>query len=124
MSNKLLTELELRVMNILWDLKQAFVKDIISKWPEEPVPAYNTVSTIIRILEEKGFVDHEAFGRSHRYFARVKRGQYRSRLLNNVVENAFSGSLSSLVSTLVDNKEISDQELADLRNLIDQKLKS
>ena len=62
MSKKLLTALELKVMNILWDKKQAFVKELIEEWNEEPVPAYNTISTVVRILQEKGFVGHKAFG--------------------------------------------------------------
>lgn len=122
MAKKLLTELELKVMNVLWDLQQAFVKEVIGSWPDEPKPAYNTISTIIRILEEKGFVGHEAFGRSHRYFPEMTRIQYRQRLVKNVVENAFSGSVASLVSTIVDDKDLNDQELEVLRKLIDKKL--
>ncbi|MFT7588519.1 MAG: BlaI family penicillinase repressor, partial [Limisphaerales bacterium] len=56
---KLLTDLELKVMNVLWTLKKGFVKDVIAKWPEQPLPAYNTISTVIRILEDKGYIDHK-----------------------------------------------------------------
>ena len=112
---KLLTDLELKVMNILWDLKKGFVKEIIQKWKDEPVPAYNTVSTIVRILQEKNYVGHEAFGRSHQYFPAVSRAQYQKRLMNNVLNTVFSGSVSNLVSTLVDNRDLSPEEIDDLK---------
>lgn len=70
-----LTRAEEQVMQILWDLDKAFVKEIVEKFAD-PKPAYNTVSTIIRILQEKGFVDHETFGKSHRYFPLVDKETY------------------------------------------------
>ena len=118
-SEKLLTALELKVMNILWDLKHAFVKEIKGKWPEEPMPAYNTISTMVRILEEKGYVGHESFGRSYRYFPKISRVQYQKKLLGSVLDNAFSGSLSSMVSTLVEGRELSEGEVAELKDLIE-----
>lgn len=117
---KLLTPLELKVMNILWGLKKAFVKEIISKWAEEPEPAYNTISTIVRILEEKGFVGHEAFGRSHQYFPVISKGKYQQHLLKNVMENVFSGSLTGMVSSLLNNEAVSKDELAELKDLIEK----
>lgn len=116
---KLLTALELKVMNVLWDLERAFVKELIEKWPEEPAPAYNTISTIVRILEDKGFAGHESFGRSHRYFPKIGREEYQKKLLGNVLDSAFSGSLSSLVSTLVDGRKLSPQEVDALKDLIE-----
>ena len=107
-------------MNILWQLKRAYVKDIIAAWEEEPLPKYNTISTIVRILEEKkGYVSHEATGRSHQYFPIVTRGNYQKRLMRNVLENVFSGSMTGMVSSLLDAETLSQQELDDLRNLID-----
>lgn len=121
MDSKLLTPLELKVMNLLWSLKKALVKELIARWPEEEaVPKYNTVSTIVRILEEKGFVDHEAEGRSHRYFPLVTKRQYQKRLLHHVMDNVFAGSLTGMVSSLLDSRHISPEELAGLKTLIDQ----
>jgi predicted transcriptional regulator len=120
MEEKLLTPLELKVMNLLWKLKKAFVKEIIAEWGEEPQPAYNTVSTIVRILEEKEFVGHEAQGRSHRYFPLMSKGQYQRRYLKNTVENVFSGSLKGLVSTLLNSGSLSKKEIEELRDLIDK----
>ena len=119
MSKKLLTALELKVMNILWDKKQAFVKELIEEWNEEPVPAYNTISTVVRILQEKGFVGHKAFGRSHQYFPKITRNKYQKRLMRNVLDNVFSGSLKTMVSTLVSDDSLSDNELEELKDLID-----
>lgn len=119
MENKLLTPLELKVMNLLWSVQKAFVKELIEKWPEKPVPAYNTISTIVRILEEKGYVGHDAFGRSHQYRPLISKRQYQKRLLNNVLDNVFSGSFSGLVSSLLDQESLSKKDLDDLQRLID-----
>ncbi|MBK9450646.1 MAG: BlaI/MecI/CopY family transcriptional regulator [Bacteroidetes bacterium] len=120
MSKKLLTGLELQVMNQLWDREKAFVKAVVDEWPHEPKPAYNTISTVVRILEEKGFVSHEAFGRSHQYFPLVKREEYQKNLMKSVLQNVFSGNVTSMVSTLVDNEDISSKELDAIRKMIDE----
>lgn len=120
MSKKLLTGLELQVMNQLWDREKAFVKAIVDEWPHEPKPAYNTISTVVRILEEKGFVSHEAFGRLHQYFPLVKREEYQKNLMKSVLQNVFSGNVTSMVSTLVDNEDISSKELDAIRKMIDE----
>lgn len=119
MSKKLLTQLELKVMNLLWDRKQAFVKELIEAWDEIPKPAYNTVSTVIRILQEKGFVNHKAFGRSHQYFPVISREDYQKHFMKNVLKNVFAGSVTNMVSTLVDNEDLSDTELETLKRMIE-----
>ncbi|MEL6627873.1 MAG: BlaI/MecI/CopY family transcriptional regulator [Bacteroidota bacterium] len=119
MEQKLLTPLELKVMNILWQLKQAFVKEIINEWPEEPKPKYNTVSTIVRILEEKGYAGHEAQGRSHRYHPLITKGKYQQKLVRNVLDNVFSGSLTGMVSSLINQEQVSSDELDALKKLIE-----
>lgn len=122
MEPKLLTPLELKVMNILWSLKEAYVKDIIAHWPEPPAPAYNTVSTVIRILEEdkKGFVGHQTVGRSHLYYPKVSRACYQQWALRNMIDSVFAGSLTGMVSSLLDDDDVSPDELDALRDLIDQ----
>ncbi len=117
---KLLTPLELKVMNVLWKLKKAFVKDILSQWPDKPKPAYNTISTTVRILETKGYISHKAFGRTHEYFPVVSKFSYQKKLMASVLENAFSGSVTSMVSALLDNDKVSDKELDELQNLINE----
>ncbi len=119
--SKLLTPLELKVMNILWDMERGFVKDILQKWDDEPKPAYNTISTIIRILKEKEFVDHKAYGRTHEYFPIVTREDYQESFLKNAKKNVFKGSLATLISNLIDTDNISQNELDSIQKLIDSK---
>ncbi len=94
---KELTKAEDQIMQVLWGLEKGFVKDIIDKLPE-PKPAYNTVSTIVRILETKGFIDHKAYGKTHEYFPLIAREKYTQFYLNNMVKGHFNGSFTSLVS--------------------------
>lgn len=121
--SKLLTPLELKVMTLLWKRKKAFVKDLITQWPpndDGKVPAYNTVSTMVRILEEKDFVGHESQGRSHEYFPKITRAQYQKMHIKNVLQNVFSGSRQGLVSTLLDGEDLSKDEVSQLKDLIDE----
>jgi len=118
--NKALTTLELKVMNLLWKEQKAQVKDLLSIWPETPTPAYNTVSTMIRILEEKGYVAHEARGRSYYYFPVVPKSDYQVNFMKNVKQSLFAGSLNSLVSCLIDNDKLSTNEIKDLQDLINK----
>lgn len=107
---KQLTKAEEEVMQVLWQLKKGFVKDIIDLFPE-PKPAYNTISTIIRILEKKGIVGYEAFGKTHRYFPLINKEEYSRKYLNRFVENYFSGSYSQLVSFFTKENNLSVSEL-------------
>ena len=94
---KELTRAEDQVMRILWHLEKAFVKDIIEHMPE-PKPAYNTVSTIVRILETKAFVGHKAYGKTHEYYPLISRERYTKFYLNNMIKGYFNGSFQNLVS--------------------------
>lgn len=94
---KELTRAEEQVMQILWEVEKGFVKDLLTKM-KEPKPAYNTVSTIIRILEKKGFVSHTAYGKSHEYFPIVSKDEYRRFSIENLLSGYFSGSFAKLAS--------------------------
>jgi len=118
--DKSLTPLELKVMNLLWLLKKAHVKEVLGAWPEKPAPAYNTVSTIIRILEDKGYVAHEAQGRTHLYYPAVKKNTYQKSFMKGVQKSLFSGSLNNLVSCLIDNDKLSVSEIKELEDLINK----
>src|ERR1700743_3100911 len=100
MQIKELTKAEEQIMQILWQLKKAIVKDILEKIPE-PKPAYNTVSTVVRVLEGKGFIDHKAYGNSHVYFATINESDYKKFTFDKMMKNYFSNSYQSLVSFLV-----------------------
>ncbi|WP_114940296.1 BlaI/MecI/CopY family transcriptional regulator [Mucilaginibacter endophyticus] len=116
---KELTKAEEQVMQILWQLKEAIVKDIIEEMPE-PKPAYNTVSTVVRVLEGKGFIDHKAYGNSHVYFPLISDADYKKFTFDKMMTNYFSNSYQSLVSFIVDEKKISVKELDELTSLIDK----
>jgi predicted transcriptional regulator len=106
---KELTKAEDQIMQLLWEQEKAFVKDIIEQIPE-PKPAYNTVSTIIRILEKKGFVGYKAYGKTHEYFPLVSRKDYTRSFMKNFMRNYFSGSFQEMVSFFAkeDNMSLSD----------------
>lgn len=107
---KELTKAEDQVMQILWKIEKGFVKDIIEKMPE-PKPAYNTVSTIVRILETKGFVDHKAYGKTHEYFPLIQREKYTKFYLNNLIKGYFNGSFQNLVSFFAKENKMDVQEM-------------
>ncbi|HEY0744275.1 MAG TPA: BlaI/MecI/CopY family transcriptional regulator [Chryseosolibacter sp.] len=117
---KELTRAEDQVMQILWKLKKAFVKDIIEEMPE-PKPAYNTVSTIIRILETKGFVDHKAYGKTHEYFPIISREKYTKFYLNNMITGYFNGSFNNLVSFFAKENKLNANDLEKLLKEIKNK---
>jgi len=118
MQIKELTKAEEQVMQILWQLKEAIVKDIVAVMPD-PKPAYNTVSTVVRVLEGKGFIDHKAYGNSHVYFPIVEETDYKKFTFDKMMKNYFSNSYQSLVSFIVDEKDLDIKQLDELTKLID-----
>ena len=122
MEIKDLTRAEEQVIQILWELEKAFVKEIIDELPG-PKPAYNTVSTIIRILETKGFVSHEAFGKSHRYFPLISKEDYKSFATGKLLNNYFGNSVESMFSFFVKEEKIDLKEADEILKLI-EKLKN
>lgn len=110
---KKLTTAEEQIMQILWEKEKGFVKDIIKEIPE-PKPAYNTVSTIVRILERKGFVGHKAFGKTHEYFYVVDKQDYARLHLKSFVKDYFGNSFSNVVSFLVNDNDMSISDLEEI----------
>jgi len=104
-------------MHVLWSLEKAFVKEIIAELPE-PKPHYNTVSTIIRILEEKGFVGHEPFGNAHRYYALIPKEVYQNKAVNEVLKSYFDNSFPKMVAHFAKAEKISPDELEEIIRLI------
>ena len=107
---KELTKAEDQVMQILWKLDKAFVKDLIDNMPK-PKPAYNTVSTIIRILERKGFVGYKAYGKTHEYFPLVPKEKYSTFYLNNFLKGYFNGSFQNLVSFFAQDDKLNVKDI-------------
>ena len=117
-----LTKAEEQVMLILWEMKEGLVKEVIDKMLP-PKPAYNTVSTVIRVLEGKGFIDHKAIGNTHIYFPLITEEQYKHFAFDKVMTNYFENSYQSLVSFLVEEKNIDMEELDELIKMA-EKLKN
>jgi len=110
---KELTRAEEQIMQILWELEKGFVKDVVDRFPD-PKPAYNTVSTIIRILEQKGFIDHLAYGKTFEYFPVVSKKEYTRSFMKNFMSNYFSGSFREMVSFFAKEDNLSVKELNEL----------
>ncbi|MDD3124991.1 MAG: BlaI/MecI/CopY family transcriptional regulator [Candidatus Kapabacteria bacterium] len=117
---KELTRAEEQVMQILWDLKEGFVRDVISKFPE-PKPASTTVATVIRILENKGFVSHKTYGNSNMYFPNVTKADYARNSMKTFVAKYFENSYCRMVSFFAKDGELSIEELENIRQLISEK---
>ena len=115
-----LAKREEQLMLVVWDLKQAFIKEIIAQLPD-PKPHYNTVATIIKILEDKGFVSHESFGKSHRYFPLVSKEEYQQRSMGDIVSNYFDNSYLKMVTHFAEKEKISKEELSSILDLINKK---
>ncbi len=115
-----LTNKEEEIMKILWRLKKAFVKEILAEISGDK-PHYNTLSTIVRNLQEKGFVDHEAFGNTHRYFPLITKEQYRKKFVSNSIADYFDNSYKNLVSHFAKEEKISVEELREIIKLIENK---
>lgn len=114
-----LTKAEEEIMQKLWTLGKAFVKDIIEELPE-PKPAYNTVSTIIRILESKGFVAHESFGKSHQYYPLIDRDTYKGFATKKLVSSYFEDSPQNMLSFFLENKEMDTKELDQIMKILEK----
>ncbi len=107
---KPLTKAEEDIMQVLWKLEKAFVKEIVDEFPE-PRPHYNTISTMIKILSDKGFVSYETFGKSNRYYPAVKKEEYTKRSMKQFVKGYFEGSYTNMLSFFAKEKDISIDEL-------------
>jgi len=118
--DKRLTKAEEQIMQVLWNLQEANVKEIIEQLPN-PKPAYNTVSTIIRILETKEIVSHKAKGRGYIYFPLIQKGDYSNQSLNKLVDSYFGGSFKSMVSFFVKKNDVDLNELESILKQINDK---
>lgn len=114
-----LTPKEEEIMQALWNLKKGFVKDVVEILPNEP--HYNTVSTTIRKMEEKGFVKHVAFGKTHQYYPAVSKEDYKKSFMNKTITNYFENSYKNVVSFFAKEEKISIEELREIIDLIEKK---
>ena len=116
-----LTKAEDQIMQILWRIDKGFIHDIRRYFPD-PKPAYNTVSTVVRILEKKGFVNHNTFGKTHEYFPLISKKDYTRKFFQNFLSNYFSSSHKELVSFFTKNENIDIKELEEIRRLMSEEI--
>ncbi len=119
---KKLTTAEEQVMHILWRLKETMVKDVIDQMPE-PRPAYNTVSTVIRVLEKKEFVAHKAYGKTHVYYPTVSKKEYTQFHFTDFLKNYFNNSFPKMASFFAQQNNLSIEDLEELMKLAEDELK-
>lgn len=112
-----LAKREEQIMQILWKLEKAFVKEIVETFPE-PKPHYNTIATLIKILEEKGFVAHERLGNSYRYHPIVSKSAYQKQEVGSLIKDYFNNSYKNLVTYFAEEEKISESELKEILEII------
>lgn len=118
---KELTKAEEQIMQILWNLEKGFVNDILEKLPI-PKPAYNTVSTIVRILEKKGFVSHKAYGKTHEYYPLISKKEYTKSYFKGFMNNYFENSYQALASFFTKENKLSIEELEEIKQLMQNEI--
>jgi len=112
-----LTKTEEQIMQIIWRLEKCFVKDIISQM-SEPKPPYNTVSSVVRILEKKGFLAHKAYGKTHEYFPKISKVDYSKVAIEKVMGGYFEGSVGNLLSFFSKEEKLNEADIIALKKLL------
>lgn len=123
---KTLTKAEEQVMHVLWELEKAVVRDILERLPE-PKPAYNTVSTVVRVLEKKGFIDHKSYGTTYEYYPLISKKEYTKAYFGDFMKKYFNNSFSKMASFFAQENDLDLQELEEMmegiRNELDNRKK-
>jgi len=120
---KEITKAQEDLLKALWEIKAGAISNILDSL-EEPKPAYNTVATVIKVLEKKGYVSHKTYGKTHVYFAVVSKKDYAQHLLKNTFKGLFNGSLNLMVSSFVKSRDVSLHELEELKEMLEQEIKN
>ena len=120
---KELTKAEEEIMQVIWDIREGFVRDILEHL-SDPKPAYNTVSTIARMLEKKGFVSHKSYGKSHQYYPLVSKNEYSKKQVKNLLKNYFKNSYSEMVSFFTHEKDLSLKEMQEIQEILNKEIKN
>ena len=115
-----ITPNEEQVMHLLWQLEKALIRDILNLLPD-PKPPYTTLASVIKQLENKGYVDHKSYGKTNEYYPLISKSQYQRKSLNSLVKNYFDGSAQNMLSFMVKENKISDQDIQELQKLIEIK---
>lgn len=109
-----LTKAEEEIMQIIWKLERCTVRDVIDQLNQKPAPPHSTISSVVRILEKKGFLDHKAYGRTYEYFTIISKEEYSKGSVSSLVQNYFGGSVKRLVSFLVKKENLSTQDINEM----------
>ena len=112
-----LAKREEQIMQACWQLENAFIKEIINEMPD-PKPHYNTIATMVKILEDKGFLGHETIGNVFRYYPVISKDSYQKHAMNDIVSQYFDNSYPNMLMFFAKEQKISDEELNDIVNLI------
>jgi BlaI family penicillinase repressor len=118
-----LTKSEERIMQVIWKLEKAFVKDIIEEIDEGPKPPYNTISSIVRLLEKKGYVAYKAYGKTYEYFPAISKADYTKTSFSKLFAGYFDNSPSNLLSFMVKEQTLSKKDIQELQALINSNKK-
>ena len=116
-----LTKAEEQVMQYLWNLEKAFLKDLVESFPE-PRPAYTTISTVIRVLVKKGFISYKTYGKIHEYFPLIQKDDYLKEQFDEVAQDYFSGSMAKMASFLTSDTDLGVDDLEEIRKIIDEQI--
>ena len=119
---KELTKAEEQVMQYVWKLKKAFLKDIVDEFPE-PKPAYTTISTVVRVLVKKSVLGFNTYGKVREYYPLISKENYFKHHFKRVVKHFFSGSVSSFTSFFTQSEDLEVEELEEMQQMIEQKIK-
>lgn len=117
-----LTKTEERIMRIIWDLDRCLVRDIIEKLPDAPKPPYNTISSVVRLLESKGFLSYKAYGKTYEYFPIISKEEYGQRSFRKVFADYFDNSVENLLSFMAKEENLTEEEIEKLKKLIPLRL--
>lgn len=120
---KEITKAQEEILKAIWDTENGAVSDILERLPD-PKPAYNTVATVIKVLERKGYVSHKTYGKTNVYHALVTRKDYAYHIVKGAIAGFFNGSLNQMVSPLIKNKEISIGELEELKKMLESEIEN
>lgn len=120
---KEITKAQEDLLKALWEIKEGAISDVLDSL-DEPKPAYNTVATVIKVLEKKGYVSHKTYGKTHVYFAVVSKKEYAQHLMKDTFKGLFNGSLNLMVSSFVKNKDVSLRELEELKEMLEKEIEN
>ena len=118
---KEITKAQEEVLKALWEISDGAVSDVLEILPE-PKPAYNTVATVIKVLEKKAYVSHKTYGKTNVYFPIISKKEYAQYLLKDTFKGLFNGSLNQMVSQFVTSKDVSLNELEDLKEMLEKEI--